>query len=374
MTKPAAALSASPAEVKHTVILDGTLTALSPIAVSPPSDAKDKDRVQRLPTMPVISDGVAHTTAYLPASTIRGALRRAAVAVVIDLLAETGGPKLTPNDYLLLALGGVKDRKDEGAGADKGVDLQAVREFRRTNPLVSLFGAMAIDVGGNLRVGHGVPTVPFQPGHLGVGARHDPFARQPELLELFDADAAREFLDRNADRQEGNRLETQAEHAKRKLSQMKAKKKDDDSKALTAQIEQLQADAKAAFERAGGAVNIQQPLAGYEALPIGLEMRHRIVGDQLPPIELALLLAALERFARQPTLGGHAAHGCGEITGTWAVSVARRGAAAQAAGTITLANHQGLVVETDHPVLTAALALKDDLATQARGFDLGARD
>ena len=49
-----------------------------------------KDRVQRLPTMPVIEDGVPRTTAYLPASTIRGALRRAAVAVVIDLLALDG--------------------------------------------------------------------------------------------------------------------------------------------------------------------------------------------------------------------------------------------------------------------------------------------
>jgi hypothetical protein len=145
---------------KFTVVFDGTLTVVSPIAVSPPKSAEmgaAKDRVQRLPTMPLIEDGVPRTTAYLPASTIRGALRRAAVAVVIDLLALDGAVKLTPHDYLLLALGGVKDRKEEGDTADtKGVDLQAVQAFRKSNPLVSLFGAMAIDIGGNLRVGHGV--------------------------------------------------------------------------------------------------------------------------------------------------------------------------------------------------------------------------
>ena len=86
-----------------------------------------------------------------------------------------------------------------------------MQAFRKSNPLVSLFGAMAIDVGGNLRVGHGVPRVGSLAGHLGEGARHDPFARQPALLELFDAEAAGDFLVRNAARLEGNRLETEAE-------------------------------------------------------------------------------------------------------------------------------------------------------------------
>ena len=365
---------------KFTVVFEGTLTAVSPIAVSPPKLGEmgaAKDKVQRLPTMPVIDDGVPRTTAYLPASTIRGALRRAAVAVVIDLLALDGAVKLTPHDYLLLALGGVKDRKEEGDTADtKGVDLQAVQAFRKSNPLVSLFGAMAIDIGGNLRVGHGVPTVAFTPGHLGEGARHDPFARQPALLELFDADVAEDFLVRNAARLEGNRLESQVGLAERKMRDLaKAKNSDvEKANALKAQISQLNTDAKAAFEKAGGTVNIQQPLNGYEALPIGLEMRHKITGDQLTPVELALLLAALERFAFQPVLGAHVAHGCGELTGSWTVKIAGRGAPVSVAGTVALENYAGLKISSEHAVLDEALALKADLPKLVRGFNLRAPD
>lgn len=382
MTKTTPAPTGAAPDAKFTVILDGTLTAVSPIAVSPPKpqgERDDGDRVQRLPRMPIMEDGSMRMTAYLPASTIRGALRRAAVAAAIDLLAENGAPKLTPNDYLLLALGGVKDRKDEGGGADdtKGVDLQAVRDFRLRNPLVSLFGAMAIDVGGNLRVGHGIPAVPLaDPGHLGVGARHDPFARQPALLELFDADAANDFLTRNDFRLEGNRLENQAEQAKRKLGEQRRSRTADPEKVkeLTEQVARLDADAKAAFERAGGKVNIQQPLAGYEALPVGLEMRHRVVADQVPPVELALLLAALERFALAPVLGAHVAHGCGEVTGSWSVSVARRGAPAEPAGTIAMDNYRGLKIDTDHPVMLDALAIRSDLPVRSRAFDLRSPD
>jgi hypothetical protein len=218
--------------------------------------------------------------------------------------------------------------------------------------------------------------VAFTPGHLGEGARHDPFARQPTLLELFDAEAAGDFLVRNAARLEGNRLETEAERAEKKMRGLARSKNADTAKVkeLEAQISQLGADAKAAFERAGGTVNIQQPLSGYEALPIGLEMRHKITGDQLTPVELALLLAALERFAFQPVLGGHVAHGCGELTGSWTVRIAGRGAPVALAGTVALDNYAGLKISSDHAVLDEALALKADLPTLVRGFNLRVPD
>ena len=65
-------------------------------------------------------------------------------------------------------------------------------------------------------------------------------------------------------------------------------------------------------------------------------MGHKITGDQLTTVELALLLAALERFAFQPVLGAHVAHGCGELKGSWTVRIAARGAPVNLAGTVAM--------------------------------------
>jgi hypothetical protein len=103
-------------------------------------------------------------------------------------------------------------------------------------------------------------------------------------------------------------------------------------------------------------------------------MRHKITGDQLTTVELALLLAALERFAFQPVLGAHVAHGCGELTGSWTVGIAARGAPVGPAGMVALDNYAGLKITSEHAVLDEALALKADLPTLVRGFNLRVPD
>ena len=45
---------------------------------------------------------------------------------------------------------------------------------------------------------------------------------------------------------------------------------------IEAEMKELEAQAKAGFEKAGGAVNLQQPLNGYDVIPEGTVMSNRI--------------------------------------------------------------------------------------------------
>ena len=347
------------------IVFDGTITPRTPLAiVPPPPEDKKADRMGRLPRMPVFLDGVRHETAYIPASSIRGRLRHTAVALVIDTLKQAGKPSLTLNDYLFNALGGVFDRKDDEEDPTKGVDLTAMASVRETNPLISLFGAMTVKLGGKLRTGMAVPRVPFEPEAINPGVRMNPFQRDPDLLQQFSADEQRQFLETNRQRVLGNQLKGEAKQVDLKLRRMRREN------AAPEQVEQLDkqrtdalARAEAAFDAAGGEVNLQQPLPGYEALPIGLEMTHRMTLVDPTPLELALFLATLERFAADPRLGGHASHESGLIAAHWAVRVHDAGGGTPA-GDIGIDPDKGFVANLGHPLLQAALQAKATMAEQ----------
>ena len=77
---------------KQTFVLNGTITAETPLAVSRPGDnfryGNQSDALQRLPR-----SGPKHpnTDVYFPASTLNGALRRCAVAMVRRAVAQSTG-------------------------------------------------------------------------------------------------------------------------------------------------------------------------------------------------------------------------------------------------------------------------------------------
>lgn len=346
------------------IIFEGTIVPVTPVSiVPPPPEGARPERVQRLPRMPVFNDGIRAETAYIPASSIRGRLRHTAVALVIECLRNAGEPGMRLRDYLFNAIGGVFDRKEEDEDRTRGIDLVAMSQAREANPLVSLFGAMTVKLGGRLRTGHAIPKVPFEPEPFDRGVRMNPFSRSPELLKQFSRDEAEEFLERNRHLREGNKQEDLAQRKKRELQRLKGRDADPPTiEKLEQEIADAEERAKQEFEAAGGFVNIQQPLPGYEALPVGLEMRNRMSLLDPTAVELALFLATLDRFAQDPRIGGHASYENGLIEAKWTVYIADGGQRANI-GECFVSPEEGLKLNVTHPVFEEAERIASDLAS-----------
>ncbi len=88
--------------------------------------------------------------------------------------------------------------------------------------------------------------------------------------------------------------------------------------ALRGKLAELEARLKTVKEESGsGDVAIGMPLAGWQAIPQGQEMDHRMILKRSSQVELGLLLAALDEFARFPVIGAHYATGCGLVSAEW---------------------------------------------------------
>ena len=88
-------------------------------------------------------------------------------------------------------------------------------------------------------------------------------------------------------------------------------------------------------------------------------------------VEAALLLLALDLLARRPLIGGHTAHGCGEISGAWRVRM-RDGEALRDAGLLRIEPFAGLAVETDDALLRAAHERAVGFSREVQQYDFRA--
>ncbi|MGC8519777.1 MAG: hypothetical protein ACP5P4_14840 [Steroidobacteraceae bacterium] len=309
--------------MRRLITFKGTLTAEQPISYSVPGVSKNGEHA-----LPRLGGRV-----YLTASGIRGALRHAAAGLVMDLLDAQSRPKLTLDDYFLLSLGGIKNAKTKGKGtgeaqegeADaedgekpaKDTDADVVRILRATkharshNPLVGLFGSMRHGVSGALYCTHALApedasTSPVR--HV----RANDFQRDPTLLERLDASALDALVARQAvaaTRSEGNQrikaLQREQKSARKNGTQ-------DRMQELSAEIQEVRGSLPSE-------VQVQLPHIMYEAIAAGTVFTHEFVLSNPSDAEVALFLRVLDRFATNPFIGGHRAHGCGLVSGHWSV-------------------------------------------------------
>jgi hypothetical protein len=150
------------------------------------------------------------------------------------------------------------------------------------------------------------------------GARTDDLYRdRSQISYLSDVD-----LDTLVQRAKGGRARSEL------AAQIKALEKDakkamrngtaEQESAIREKIAELDARLKAVKEESGTSdVAIGMPLAGWQAIPQGQEMDHRMILRRSNQIELGLLLASLDEFARFPVLGAHYATGCGLVSAEW---------------------------------------------------------
>ncbi len=288
-------------------------------------------------------------TAFAPGTNFRGALRRAATrALRRDLIAAGKPVEFDMKTYYMLAIGGTRDRGDALL-----VDATTEGEVRTRNPLISVFGAA--DTGdetflaGKLATEHMFPESP-----IGLDAcpkfpivRVDDMRRQaPETLELLAAGESDVWLAQHAQTRTTSVLKK--DHKAKVAALMKAKRAGESEL-----VQQLDAEARA-LEGAikTGAQSVQNIVPGYQALPRGARLVHKMLLMNPSDVEFGLLLAALEEFAWMPYLGGHRAHGCGEVAMTWDVVDHVQGQAAAPIGKIAVG--VGGLELPEHPSITRA--------------------
>ena len=320
--------------------MTGEIVAETDISVSPPghSEKDGQATVMILPEKGVWRGGHLETTIYLPASSIRGALRNGAARALAAARAESG-KRMTPEEYLLIAKGGIKDRKDASRD-ERTVNYAGIAKLRKNDPLVSLFGAMTEKIAGRWQIGDATPVETVKANRKGRGVRSHPFQRQPELAGFMDEKKYEDFLERDAKRVEANIAEDEAEGLDKRIRREKHAPEPDNEniRKLEAERKEKKEQARSLREEAGGAVNIQQPLGGWQAIPAGTRMRHRMRLREINEDELAWAFLALRLLAREGRLGAHESRGEGYFSAEYALRLSVDGSDFAPAGTLRIAD------------------------------------
>lgn len=281
------------------IIINGTLTTVQPVAIK----LHDQEGHPRM-TRGVDSDGQPRKTAYIPATTVRGKLRRLAVLPLMQAAADAGKHWTLKQVYEGM-LG-----QDAASESSEEIDLLALKKRRESNHIVDLFGA-GLGVKSRLSVGHFLPLVDVQP-ELFAGVRKD-LESDTDVLDLMDQGEVDRFVQRNATNSRRADADALVKKAATQLRKIEKAKQDATEAAEALRLAVAQRDALA--QAMGDMQNSTKTLTSYQAMPAGIELKSRMVIDKATPRDLATLLGALDLFSRSPALGGQTARGCGEVSG-----------------------------------------------------------
>ncbi len=346
---------------RKTYVLDGVMVAEQPLAVSPPSSsARTKQgEPKQVPRMIVYRAGERVEVPYFPAASIRGKLRRRARDVARDaVIARTGNP--TPWDldtHFFVTIGGVKGRE----GEDKR-SVQREAQWRERNPHLSLFGAGQPFVWGALHVSNAIPTGDAEVVEIGSGVRSDDLKRDRSQVRFLSPADVEEYVRRS----QGNKDRSATKTELKRLRVSARKLAGDERAGAEDRIAQLDGELKR-HEESTGAVSMQMPLDGFEAIAQGTRLAQKMRLMRVTPVELGLFIKGLQRFALEPIVGAHASVGCGEVSFEFSVTeVTDSGSVAL--GHLGVKPYEGLVF--DGPVAELARAAEDAWAKASEGDGL----
>ncbi len=283
------------------IIINATLTTVQPVSIKLPEQSGHPKM-----TRGVDSDGRPKKTAYIPATTVRGKLRRLAVQPLMQQAAAAGKPWTLHQVYEAM-LG-----QDASSETSEDIDLVALKKRRADNHLVDLFGA-GLGVKSRLSVGHFVPVVDVEPEAF-AGVRKDLDSDIDVLDAMADSEVSR-FVNRNAT----NSKRAAAEAVVKKLASQvrKAEKAVQDATEIKAALALAEAQRNELLAAMGEMKNSTKTLFSYEAMPSGIELKSRMIIDKATAKDLSTLLGALDLFSRTPVLGAQTARGCGEVCGNF---------------------------------------------------------
>jgi CRISPR type IV-associated protein Csf2 len=286
------------------IIINATLTTVQPVSIKLP----DQDGHPRM-TRGLDSEGQPKKTAYIPATTVRGKLRRLAVLPLMQAAAAAGKPWTLHQVYESM-LG-----QDAASEASEEIDLVALKKRRADNHIVDLFGA-GLGVKSRLSVGHFVPVVDVEPESF-AGVRKD-LDSDTDVLDLMAEDEVNRFVGRNANNAKRSAAERLVTTLGRNVR--KTEKASGDVTELKAAMVLAEAQRDALVAAMGDMKNSTKTLTSYQAMPAGIELKSRIIIDKASSQDITTLMGALDLFSRSPVLGGQTARGCGEVTGKFEMS------------------------------------------------------
>jgi hypothetical protein len=294
---------------KQNIIIDAVITTQGPLSIAMP--VAQGGRANEFNNFPLMARGQDETgkllqTAYLPASTVRGFLRRASGLAAME---KRGPGKTTLQQAYSDILGQSADAKEE-------VDLVKLTALREADPILDLFGSWSIK--SRLLVSNFLPKVNVLPQAV-TGVRKD----------LEDTDSVLDFLS-DSDRQAyHNRSDINSQRAaadavvkgiKREIA--KAKKENKPLADLETALVIAEAKAAALKSEMGDMANSSRTITEFFAMPTDIALHGRLVIEQARERDLDQLLQALNALSLRPLLGAQLARGCGEIAGHFTFKVA----------------------------------------------------
>lgn len=293
---------------KQTIVIEAVITTQGPLSIAMPvAQGGRANEFNNFPLMARGQDevGTLLQTAYLPASTVRGFLRRAGGLAAME---KRGVGKTTLQQAYSDILGQSADAKEE-------VDLIKLSAIRDGDPILDLFGSWSIK--SRLLVSNFLPKTNVLPQAI-TGVRKD----------LEDTDGVLEFLS-EADRLAYyNRSDVNSQRAaadavvksiKRELA--KAKKESKPLADLEAALAIAESKAAALKSEMGEMANSSRTITEFFALPADVALHGRIVIEQAKERDLGLILQALHALSARPMLGAQVARGCGEVAGLFTIKV-----------------------------------------------------
>lgn len=244
---------------------------------------------------------------YMPGSGFRSKLRGAACSLMLEALEARGARRFSLKDAQLNRVGGIKQ-----AGAESNLDRMAFNAMVSSNPILGVFGAATPWVKGKAMVGHiSCRQAGLEPMRI-ESVRADILRREPAMVEFLEEGALDAYTEEIAKVQRYVAIRNLIEHQKKILRSGTAQEKSEAKNELVALNKKVKDED---MQR----VSPLRPLAGYLAIPPGSELDNQLALVRVSQIELGCFVASLARFAEEPVLGAHVAHGAGVIAGQWEV-------------------------------------------------------
>lgn len=287
-------------------ILRGTITALQPISIAPP-ETDPKAAVMPIRT----AAGEIAKTFYIPATTLRGRLRR---EVAHRLL---GDAKRSLDDLYATVLGQTRASEEKS----EYTDLELLGRLRDANPVTSLFGC-GLGLKSRLLVSHAVPIEPTD-AFAFHAVRRDLDADERDFDSLTPDDRKLWVARANANSDRAT-LENELEALQRERRKANKAGSADEVSRLDARIEEVQKAFDHAAELAGTVVSIKQ-LINYLAVPAGTVFQNEIFVRNGSDPDLGLILTGLDGLSQNPYLGAQQARGCGKVSFEYRMAELRAG-------------------------------------------------
>jgi hypothetical protein len=299
--------------IVKTIVINATITTVGPLSITlPVAEGQMGNKFNNFPlvTRGLDEDGNKRQTAYLPATTLRGFLRRAIVTDRMTRAAAEGKPYTLQKAYAdLIGQDAASESKDD-------IDLLKLRQTREDNAVLDLFGS-GLGIKSRLLVSHFMPTHNVLPEVI-TGVRKD-LEDTDGVLDLLSAADRDRYLGRSGANSKRASAAAVVKGLEGKLR--KAKKAGEDGAELEAALKEAQGVVERYESDMGDMTNSSRTLTNYFALPAGIELKGRLVVERAKDRDLPMIELALNELSKRPILGAQSARGCGEITGVFDVLV-----------------------------------------------------